>query len=199
MWRDATDFDYRGMKHSRRRARRAPRQAPTQPWTDHDQSSWLFEQWNGGTKRNPADVVADYIARAPRSLRESARPLNRAERIYWRHLSNGEQLGVEVFRHVPVFLPKRELCRMLTFFIPRYAVCLELTDFDFTKGPTNESYQAMTYGLVDDERLLDHAGIMTMRFPQAIVKKDATIAVRVLRAELGLSDDSEIAPFDVPP
>ncbi|MHC4955919.1 MAG: hypothetical protein ACYTGZ_18890 [Planctomycetota bacterium] len=187
------------MKHSRR-SRRSRSSAETS--SPPIPAPRLHEQWKGGTERNPSDVVADYMARAPKSLRESARPLDRAERIFWRHLSNTDDLGVEVFRHVPVYLPERELCRLMTFFVPRHALCLELTDVDFnTKFDgdiSDETYKSVTYGMVDDERLMDHAGIVTMRFPRAMVKKNVSGSVAALRAELGLADDPGSFSIDVP-
>lgn len=148
----------------------------------------LVDLWKKRSERDPAEVVKSFHASAP-SRMLAKKPLTQAEKKLWRRLRDRDRMGVDVFSRVPVFLPHEGLERMMTFFIPRLAVCIEVSRVDFAHGTESQVVDQMMEDAFEDELLREVAEVVTMRCPENRVRKSTDAVVETIRWDLGLADE----------
>jgi len=165
--------------------------------TDHvQQGVRLIDQWSVRIDRDPAEVVRVFRRKVPEHLRVQ-RPLTEAEQRLWNHLANPRQMGVDVFQQVPVHVPELDLSRLLTFFIPAFSLCVEVSPFDFA-GDLEEAIERMALSMEADEMLRETVGIATLRVSEHHVLEEPKAAATMIRWELGLIEECGFTAFDVP-
>ena len=158
--------------------------------------SRLIDSWDVRINRDPAEVVRAYRRKVPEHLR-IRRPLTEAEQRLWHHLANPRHMGIDVFQQVPVHVPEVELQRILTFFIPAFSLCVEVSRFDFA-GDLEEAIERMALAMEADEMLRETVGIATLRVSEHHVLEEPNAAATMIRWELGLIEDCGFTAFDLP-
>jgi hypothetical protein len=150
----------------------------------HPMEGALLEQWPFRETREGAAVVAELSARAP--ARGAIRDLTDLEKRLWRYLSDPHFMQTEVFPLVPVYLPAHGIDCVLTFFVPKFRVSVELDELDFHRMDIDEVIAHMDRCSVGDDALREHARVLRIRCPKTAVRQDARAVAESIRLDLGL-------------
>ena len=150
----------------------------------HSMEGALLDQWPFRETRKGAAVVAELSARAP--ARAAVRDLSDLDKRLWRYLSDLQFMQTEVFSLVPVYVPAHGIDRVLTFFLPKFRVAVELDELDFHRMEIEEVIAHMDRCSIRDDALREHARVLTIRCPKTAVRKDAHAVAESIHFDLGL-------------
>ena len=165
--------------------------------TNHvQQGVRLIDSWGVRIDRDPAEVVQELRRKVPEHLRVQ-RPLTEAEQRLWHHLANPRRMGIAVFQQVPVHVPAAGLQRILTFYVPAFSLCVEVSRFDFA-GDLEAAIERMALAVEADEMLRETVGIVTLRVSEHHVLEQPEAAATMIRWELGLTEECGFTAFEVP-